>query len=149
MHHMPRTLQAALAAGFLWLPVTATGREPRKPLADLSVWEVASTRSSGLVLRAVKGYAEIYPFLVVEVIQPGEDEADEPLLVGSWALKDMAGWKVEAAHEGDGIAGLRWRGAELEFRYSQAAGSMACRVSGIVAKKPAVRCRPGAAGAKG
>jgi hypothetical protein len=116
----------------------------RKPLADLSVREMRSARVDGKVLRAVKGYSEIYPFLVVEMIQPGQDEAEEPVLVGTWALRDMEGWKVEAAMEGDDIGDFKWRGPDLEFLYLGTQGVLACTISRIEEKRPKVHCQEGA-----
>ena len=56
---MPRMLGAAMAAGLLVLPQVASAQAARKLLADPSVREIVSTTTAaGLVLRAVKGYAE-------------------------------------------------------------------------------------------
>ena len=47
-------------------------------------------KADGVVYRALLGFAEIYPFLVVEKVL-GEDEADEPALLETWRLANMTG----------------------------------------------------------
>jgi hypothetical protein len=131
----------------------AEAKEPApKPLADLRIREMTSMGADGVVYRALLGFAEIYPFLVVEKVRPGEDEADEPVLVERWRLADMKGGAgFEHAFEGDQISRVRWKGDKLEFAFfgspGQAVdrkgleGHLTCVVSGIRKSQPAVTCR--------
>ncbi len=133
---------AGLIALGLALPGVASG--PRvKPRADLNIREMVSVESRGFVFRAFKGYDEIYPFIVVEKVQPSLTEGDEPVLLTSWRGQEMKGGAVLAeTSEGDDFTDLRWNGEVLEFTFRKHTGKLACTVSGVAIGKPAVSCRP-------
>ncbi len=57
----------------------------------MDVRQVVSLEMPGYAFRAIKGYEEGYPYLVVEKIQLPEREGDRPSLAKVWNLRDMNG----------------------------------------------------------
>ena len=112
----------------------------QKPVADFEIREMTSIRLRGEIYRASKGYSEIYPYLVLERIRPGDTEGDPDKLVGQWRLTDMVGGHAFGrTSEGDDITQVKWVGQSLEFVSKSIRGVEKCRVSNVVAK-PTVAC---------
>ncbi len=149
---MTTRLTVIVCAMLLALGVEARDSIP-KPRADLNIREMTSAHVGDFMYRALLGFAEIYPFLVIEKVQLPLDEAEEPTLVASWRLQDMVdGGGFGTAFEGDNITQVHWNGDRLEFRFhgsrghtavrGNLEGDLTCVVSGIRESKPAVACRP-------
>jgi hypothetical protein len=112
----------------------------QKPLAEFQVREMTSMRLRGEIYRAIKGYSEIYPYLVLERIRPGDTEGDPDKLVGQWPLTEMAGGHAFGRiSEGDDITQVKWVGQSLEFVSKSMRGVEKCRVSKVDVK-PTVSC---------
>lgn len=124
----------------LSLVLAATDAPPR-PRADLDVREVRSTRAGDCVLRALVGYSEVYPFLVVERIRLPLTEGEEPALEGSWALRDMKGAPAVPFQEGDDIADVTWSGTDLSFSIRRSGMKVRCTVKAMAAPSPEILCR--------
>lgn len=115
----------------------------QKPRADLNVTEILSLDLRGDTSRAIKGYDEIYPFLVLERIRPPATEGDPPRLINVWKLSEMTGGgSFDRALEGDEISGMKWRGEALEFVRTVQSRKQSCRISRITEAKPFVSCQP-------
>ena len=138
---MGKFLVGLVAVG--WFCPGAGADPGPKPHADLRIREMVSFESKGFLLRALKGYQEIDPFIVVEKVSLGLTEGDEPALLASWRVRDMKGGAVLAeSSEGDDFTNMRWNGGLLEFTFSKHASKLTCTVSNLMIGEPAVACLP-------
>jgi hypothetical protein len=123
--------------------VAAQAEALQRPKADLNVVEIRSTDLGEDTFRAIKGYDEVWPFLVLERIRQGATEGAQAKLLRSWHLRDMVGGqRFDRANEGDEIDDIEWRGDVLEFVYTSRKSREKCRVSRLTEEKPTVSCRP-------
>jgi hypothetical protein len=151
---MGMTFRAWVAISLALVTVSARAKDSApRARADLTIREMTSVQVGNSVYRALLGLAEIYPFLIIERVQLGDSEGDEPALVATWRLPDIEGGSgFHATFEGDQISSLRWKGDRLEFMFhasragdsarDRIRGNLACVVSGILESKPSVVCRP-------
>lgn len=136
------TLYKKLIFSVLLLSVQiANAREQMKPKADFDVREIQSQEIRGEVFRAIKGYSEIYPYLVIERIKLPLTEGSRAKLVSSWNLKDIAGVSQIVMKEGDNIDGLKWKDNRLTFKLSSVGNSRQCKIFGLLEGKPQVECK--------
>jgi hypothetical protein len=127
---------------FLLATYALLGASPDlRPRADLDIREVRSVRVGEHVYRALLGYSEVYPFLVVEQVRLPLTEGDEPALVASWKLRDMEGGTAIRLQEGDDIKDLKWNNANVEFELARSDRRSRCVVANVVAGKPKVSCK--------
>ena len=116
--------------------------QTQRPMADTGVRQIVSLEMPGYAFRAIKGYEEGYPYLVIEKIQLPERESEKPSLAKVWNVREMIGGKkFEHAFEGDEIDGLVWRRRALEFVHTDRLGKERCLVSGLIEMRPSVSCQ--------
>jgi hypothetical protein len=112
-----------------------------RPRADFDIREIRSLQVGDHVYRALLGYSEIYPFLVIEQVRVPLTEGNEPVLVASWKMRDMDGGGAIRLQEGDDIKDLRWSNSDVEFVLARGGRRSRCVVSNIVAGRPKVSCK--------
>jgi len=109
--------------------------------ADLDIREVKSVQVGNYVYRALLGYSEVNPFLVVEKVRVALTEGDEPELVASWKMRDMDGGAAIRLQEGDDIRDLRWTNLELEFAVVGGGRHSRCVILNVTSGTPKVSCK--------
>lgn len=112
--------------------------------ADLNINEIVSIQVNKAIYRAVKGFNEIYPFLLIEKIQLPLTEGDSAVLSNSWEMNDFVGAKtLLPLKEGDDIRDMKWRERKLDFKLYKEGLSRKCQVTNITEGKPALSCEQG------
>jgi len=109
--------------------------------ADLDIREVKSVQVGNYVYRALLGYSEVNPFLVVEKVRVALTEGDEPELVASWKMGNMDGGTAIRLQEGDDIKDIRWTNSELEFAVVGGGRHSRCVISSVTSGTPKVSCK--------
>lgn len=137
-------MQITILMSMLAVATTAFSADGAKIRADLSISEIVSAQVNNDIYRAIKGFNEIYPFLVIEKIQPPLTEGDSAVLANSWEISDFVGAKtVLPLKESDDIRDIKWRERKLEFNLFKEGLTRKCHVTNIAEGKPALSCEPG------
>jgi hypothetical protein len=128
----------------LAVATSAFSADGAKIRADLSISEIISVQVNNGIYRAIKGFNEIYPFLVIEKIQLPLTEGDSAVLSNSWELSELVGAKaLLPLKEGDDIRDMKWRENRLDFNLYKEGLSRKCHVTNIIEGKPTLSCDSG------
>ena len=138
---VPRWPKCLLGLIFI-LSCSAYAKTVLKPRADLNISFMVSEERDAHIYRAMKGYAEVYPFIVIEKIEIPAEESGKPRLVQSWTYKDIQGGQLlrEITDSTDFVE-MKWKNGDLIF--SIIGGGRAarqCEVKGVAANRPKLAC---------
>jgi hypothetical protein len=137
-------MQMKILMPMLAVATSAFSADVAKIRADLNISEIVSIQANNDMYRAIKGYNEIYPFLVLEKIKLPLTEGDAPILSKSWDMKDLVGAKtLLPLKEGDDIREMKWRDTKLDFMLYKEGLPRKCLVIGLAEGKPEIACEPG------
>jgi hypothetical protein len=137
-------MQMKILMPMLAVASAAFSADGTKIRADLSISEIVSVQVNNDIYRAIKGFNEIYPFLVIEKIQLPLAEGDSAILSNSWEMSELVGAKtLLPLKEGDDIRDMKWREKKLEFNLYKEGLPRKCHVTNITEGKPSLSCEPG------